>query len=103
LADADSKTDMNVPSNLEFYRQIIELESNSSRHEITFKNLNHSEQRSLQAIAHSRKLKYEYHHGYARVFRNTPDLNVDSYVHTNLAFDGGAGLGMWSDVPIPLA
>jgi hypothetical protein len=63
------ETDMNEPSNLEFYRQVIELENDPSRPEIRFYNPDYSQQRALQAIAHSRKLEFEYHLGTARVFR----------------------------------
>jgi hypothetical protein len=64
------KADMNVPSNLEFYRQIIELENDASRDELLFNNLDHSQQRALMSIAHSRKFEYEYHQSCARVFRS---------------------------------
>lgn len=83
--------DMNIPRNLEFFRRIIELESDSSRSEILFKDLNHAQQRDLQAIAHSRKLEYEYHRGCARVFRDSPGSIVSLNIQNDLAYVGGAG------------
>jgi hypothetical protein len=70
------EADMNVPSNLEFYRQVVELEHNVSTDAIRFYNLDHSQQRALQSIAHSRKLEYEYHSRCARVFRRTAPLSL---------------------------
>lgn len=54
---------------IEFYRQIIVLEHDVSRDEVFFDDLDHSQQRALHSIAHSRKFEYEYHQGRARVFQ----------------------------------
>lgn len=63
-------TDMNIPCNLEFYRQIVEFENGITRTELTFHGLDHSKQRTVQSLAHSRGLEYEYQQGYAKVFRS---------------------------------
>jgi hypothetical protein len=60
---------MNVPSNLEFYREVIELEKNAFKNEILFNDLDHSQQIALYSIAHSRNLGCGCHRGCAKVFR----------------------------------
>lgn len=83
------KPDMNVPSNLEFYCQIRELENDLSRNEITFNNPDHSQQRALQTIAHRCKLEYGYYLGIARVFRNTnPPITSPSAFNPENNFRG---------------
>lgn len=59
---------MNIPGNLELYRQIIEFENDATRDEMLFKDLDRSKQRAVQAIAHNRNLEYEYQSGCAKVF-----------------------------------
>lgn len=108
-----TEADMNLPSNLEFYRQILELENDPSRHELNFSDLLHPQQRSLQALAHSRKLEYEYHSGRARVFRKytPPTLNASGPSNsTNLSSGSGGGSSTSSliedssqSIPIPHA
>ena len=84
---------MNVPSNLELYRQITALEYDAARNEMFFNNLDHSPQRALLSIAHSRNFEYEYHQGCARVFRRTTSQGLLSQSSTS-ASNNRAGQGI---------
>lgn len=90
---------MNIPSNLDFYRQIIELEHDTSKEEILFNDLDHSQQRALMAIAHSRNFEYEYHQGCARVFRTQ---NFESQINFSPSSPGRTISGMLQSSRHPL-
>ncbi|TEY53399.1 hypothetical protein BOTCAL_0248g00170 [Botryotinia calthae] len=78
--------DMNVPSNLEFYRHIIDFENDTGRHELILGNLDRSQQRAVQSIAHHRNCDYEYQQGYARVLRSsTTNGNIEAMIENSPA------------------
>ena len=80
----ENNEDMNVPSNLEFYRQIIDFENDTGRHELILGNLDRSQQRAVQSLAHSRNFDYEYQQGYARVLRgSTTNWNIEAMVENS--------------------
>lgn len=98
--------DMNVPSNLEFYRQIIDFENDTGRHELILGNLDRSQQRAVQSLAHSRNFDYEYQQGYARVLRgSTTNWNIEAMVEnspTEIAhYDEPIDSGRLLDEPFP--
>jgi hypothetical protein len=51
---------MNNPRNLEFYSQILVFKNGSAKENILFAQSSSLEQRTLQSIAHSLSLEYEY-------------------------------------------
>ncbi|KAK0100329.1 hypothetical protein ONS96_007609 [Cadophora gregata f. sp. sojae] len=55
-----SEIDMNDPTTLAFYRQLIIFEHDHSRPEVLFPNPSKAEQRAIQALSHSLDLVYEY-------------------------------------------
>ncbi|TGO09063.1 hypothetical protein BTUL_0181g00240 [Botrytis tulipae] len=78
--------DMNISGNLEFYRKIIDFENDTGNNELIFGNLDRSQQRAVQSIAHSRNLDYEYQQGYAKVLRNcTTDWNFEDMIESSPA------------------
>lgn len=82
----ENNEDMNVPGNLEFYRQIIDFENDTGRHELILGNLDHSQQRAVQSLAHSRNFDYAYQQGYARVLRgSTTNWNIEAMVDNSPA------------------
>ncbi|TGO22284.1 hypothetical protein BPAE_0174g00050 [Botrytis paeoniae] len=82
----ETNEDMNVPGNLEFYRKIIDFENDTGKHELILGDLDRSQQRAVQSIAHSRNLDYEYQQGYARVLRNcTTDWNIEAMIENSSA------------------
>ncbi|TGO49828.1 hypothetical protein BCON_0199g00200 [Botryotinia convoluta] len=82
----ETNEDMNVSGNLEFYRKIIDFENDTGRHELILENLDRSQQRAVQSIAHSRNLDYEYQQGYARVLRNcTTNWNIEAMIENSPA------------------
>ncbi|KUJ23554.1 uncharacterized protein LY89DRAFT_663965 [Mollisia scopiformis] len=52
--------DMNNAANLELYSEVLLFKNDSSRDEVLFFHRSNAEQRTLQAIAHSLLLEYEY-------------------------------------------
>ncbi|TGO69073.1 hypothetical protein BELL_0792g00050 [Botrytis elliptica] len=78
--------DMNISGNLEFYRKIIDFENDNGKHELILGNLDRSQQRAVQSIAHSRNLDYECQQGCARVLRNcTTDWNIEAMIESSPA------------------
>ncbi|TGO51189.1 hypothetical protein BOTNAR_0365g00060 [Botryotinia narcissicola] len=101
--------DMNISGNLELYRKIIDFENDTGKHELIFGNLDRSQQRAVQSIAHSRNLDYEYQQGYAKVLCNcTTDWNFGDMIesspteltHYNEPIDSGRHLNQSSQLEI---
>jgi hypothetical protein len=66
--------DMNIPSNLTLYSDLIRFQVDLSRTEIRFNNPDHLTQRILQTLAHQLGLEFEYFQKGARITR--PDGQV---------------------------
>ncbi|KAF7883083.1 hypothetical protein EAF00_011572 [Botryotinia globosa] len=71
--------DMNISGHLKFYGNIIDFENDTGKHELIFGNLDRSQQRAVQSIAHSSNLDYEYQQGYAKVLQPWPQYSVYPY------------------------
>ena len=94
---------MNIPCNLEFYRQIVEFENDNTKAEILFRNLDRPQQRALQSLAHNRNLEYEYQNGSAKIFRNSCGVVLGASPHENLSHgfdDPMVGLETWQSSQI---
>jgi hypothetical protein len=61
--------DMNIPSNLTLYSDLVRFQVDLSRAEIRFSNPDHLKQRILQALAHQLGLEFEYFQKEARISR----------------------------------
>ncbi|THV45470.1 hypothetical protein BGAL_0485g00090 [Botrytis galanthina] len=84
--EIEMNEDMNIPVNLEFFRKITDFENDTGKHELILGNLDRSQQRAVQTIAHSRNLDYEYQQGYAKVLRNcTTNWNFEDMIESSPA------------------
>jgi len=94
------RIDMNNPSNLYLYSQVLVFKTDISREDAIFENSPTSEQRTLQAIAHQLDLDYEYSKASRTVRISRPEAS-EPVEFTNSEFPGAQNIQFLAGSMVP--